>query len=296
MSKLGKALDRARQERGGFSLGHGTVVHEIDPQKQKNVYQSNTGYKCAGERSMPGFVAEPMTEMDAKPDYTCTSVLDPGRDFPMSQRLVNIIDKAEVRDSYDYLCTQILQRCRKNKWNSIMISSARAGEGKTLTSINLAMTIAREVGRTALLVGANIRNSKICEYMGINEEMKGLTDYLMNGVEVGDLLFSPGMDKMVVLPTGKKVSATSNILGSPRMKFLVDELKTRYPDRYVIFDAPHVLDMPDTLVFSSYVDAVLLVVQAGRTQREDVVRSVQVLKDRGVDILGMVLNKADGIG
>lgn len=296
MSKLGKALDRARHERVGSFSGNETVLQNTVLENQmyfKEAIRESTG---PAAHSRTDFEKDSMISMDTKPAYSTTAVLSPGRDFSMNQKIITLLNRTEMRDSYNYLCTQILQCTRDKKLNSIMISSARQGEGKTLTAINLAMTIAREVGRTALLVGANFRNSKVCEYLGLNENMKGLTDYLMNGAEVGELLFSPGVDKMVVLPTGRKMDADSNILGSPRMKFLVEELKVRYPDRYVIYDGPHVLDMPDTLVFSSYVDTVLLVVQAGKTPREDVLRSVQVLKDRGVDILGLVLNKADGMG
>lgn len=293
MSKLGKALDRARHEKEGFLAFSGSNNSGSSREKLgKALEKYSRDFSDDGGVSLLGDKMEVSLDIEAKPAYTTTKVLSPGQDFPENNRTIRNLDDPVHRDSYDFLCTQVLQRVREKRWNSIMISSANPGEGKTLTAINLAMSIAREVNQTALLVGANFRNPKICEYLGISEDRAGLTDYLVNGSKIQDLLFSPGVEKMVVLPTGRKVSVSANILGSPKMRFLVDELKTKYPDRYVIFDCPHVLDMPDSLVFSSYVDTVLLVVEAGKTQKDDVNRAVKTLSDRGVDILGLILNKA----
>lgn len=293
MSKLGKALDRARHEREGFLPFSGSGNFEPGRGKlDKALERYSRDFSEDGGVSLLAGDKESSSDMDAKPDYTITKVLSPGQDFPENIRTIRNLEDPDVKDSYHFLCTQVLQRTREKRWNSIMISSPSPGEGKTLTAINLAMSIAREVNQTALFVEANFRNPKICEYLGLSADRAGLTDYLVNGSKIQDLLFSPGVEKMVVLPAGRKVSVSTNILGSPRMKFLVDELKTKYPDRYVIFDCPHVLDMPDSLVFSSYVDAVLLVVEAGKTQKSDINRAVKTLTDRGVNILGLTLNKA----
>jgi Mrp family chromosome partitioning ATPase len=99
------------------------------------------------------------------------------------------------------------------------------------------------------------------------------------------------MEHFVVLPAGPAFNGSTDLLGSPRMKELVMELKSRYPDRYVMFDCPCLLGTPDSLVFSSYVDAVVLVVEAGRTKREDIAASLDLLSDRNV--VGVVMNKVD---
>lgn len=293
MSKLGKALDRARHEREGYLPFSGSVNSEPGRDKlDKALERYSRDFSETGDVSLLRSEMETHSDMDAKPDYTTTKVLSPGQDSPENIRTIRNIEDPYIRDSYHFLCTQVLQRTREKRWNSIMVSSASPGEGKTLTAINLAMSIAREVNQTALLVEANFRNPKVCEYLGLSADRAGLTDYLVNGSKIQDLLFSPGVEKMVVLPAGRKVSTSTNILGSPKMKFLVDELKSKYPDRYVVFDCPHVLEMPDSLVFSSYVDAVLLVVEAGKTQKDDINRTVKTLTDRDVNILGLTLNKA----
>jgi exopolysaccharide/PEP-CTERM locus tyrosine autokinase len=204
-------------------------------------------------------------------------------------RLLALLDDPEAVNCYNLLRTQLLEKTRQKVHNTIVITSVVDGEGKTVTAINLAACMAREVKQTVLLVDADLRNPKIHEYLGCTVE-KGLTDYLLNDVPLAELLVNPGLAKMVVLPTGKRLSGSTDILGSPKMEDLVAELKRRYPERYVIFDCPPVLTAPDALIFSSYVDGVILVVEAGRASREQIHKAVEVLEGR--NILGLVMNKS----
>lgn len=200
-----------------------------------------------------------------------------------------IIDSAEneVLDQYNILRTQVLELTRDKGWNSIMVTSVGPGEGKTVVAINLALTLARDALQTALLVDCNLRNPTHCEYMGLNVN-RGLSDHLLDDVPIPDLLVNPGLDNITLLPGGKPITGTADVLGSPKVKNMVRELKERYPERYVIYDCPHLLNMPDALVFSSYVDAVLLVVRSGKTALSDIRDSLKLLSKRNV--LGIVMN------
>ncbi|WP_291321775.1 polysaccharide biosynthesis tyrosine autokinase [Desulfonatronospira sp.] len=287
MSKLHKALDKAREQK---NRGTTSVAFSPDQDRLARAYER-------ASRDLTDQTASPVRSANRKaareegvnPSYTRTQVFTPDARILESNRIMTPSTDPRVKDYYDILRTQVLQRTIPNGWNSLMVTSAHPGEGKTLTSINLALAIARQVQQTALLVGANFRNPRLCSCFGLDEDRTGLGDYLLDSVQVHDILFSPGVDKMVILPPGKNMPAT-DMLGSPRMKNLVQELKTKYPDRYVIYDCPHVLDMPDSLVFSSYVDAVLMVVQAGKTPSQDVQEAVRTLEEQGVNIIGMVLN------
>ena len=117
----------------------------------------------------------------------------------------------------------------------------------------------------------------------------GLEDYLIGQVELPELMVNPGIEKLVVLPACQATSESADLISSPRMQQMVRESKSRYPDRYVIFDCPHVLDMPDALVFSTYVDGVILVVEEGRTSQADIRAAMDMLSD--ANIIGVVLNK-----
>lgn len=293
MSKISKALDKAKKEREIINVSPGIKHLHSEEDKLAKAYEKAASQREKSDSLLYGkspFVKQGHSEI--KPEYRNTKVESIPDRILERFRILTDFSPSQCKDSYDYFCTQVLQRTREKGWNSLMVSSSYPGEGKTLTAINLALSISREVHQTALLVEANFRNPKICTYFGLEEERSGLSDYLVNGSNLSELFFSPGVEKMVVLPTGKKVSSTKNFLGSPKMKDLVQELKNKYPDRYVIYDCPHVLEMPDTLIFSSYVDAVILVVEAGKTPGYDIANAVQTLKDRGVNIVGMILNKS----
>lgn len=257
MSKIEKALERARKKRlAGEGGTHSPVAVEA-PRLQE-------------------------------PAYTCTKVisLDGGR--LEKHRLMTLLDDPEATDCYNLLRTQVLEKTRKKVHNTIVVTSVLDGEGKTVTAINLAVSMAREVKQTVLLVDTDLRNPKVHHYLGCRVD-KGLSDYLLNDVPIAELLINPGLAKLVVLPMGKRLPGSTDILSSPKMENLVAELKHRYPERYVIFDCPPVLTAPDTLIFSSYVDGVILVVEAGKTRRDQIHKAVELLEGR--NILGVVMNK-----
>ena len=204
---------------------------------------------------------------------------------------MTLLDNPEVMDCYNLLRTQVLHRTRPKGHNTIMVTSVVDGEGKTITAINLAVSIAREVKQTVLLVDTDFRNPTVHHYLGCNTD-QGLSDYLRQDAPIAELLLNPGLAKMVVLPAGRPFHGSTEMLGSPKMEKLVEEMKRRYPERYVIFDCPPILAVPDTLIFSSYVDGVIMVVEAGRTPKEQIRKAVELLEGR--NIVGVVMNKAEG--
>jgi len=170
-----------------------------------------------------------------------------------------------------------------------MITSALPGEGKTLTAINLSLTFAKEYNQTVLLVDSDLHKQNVHERLGFESD-RGLAEYLLNGTALADLIVWPGVEKFTVISGGKTVMASSELLGSPRMKDLVKDLKSRYPDRYVFFDVAPVLAGADALAFAPQVDYIILVVQAGSTSMEDAKLALDLLPRNKV--LGVVLNRA----
>jgi capsular exopolysaccharide synthesis family protein len=192
-------------------------------------------------------------------------------------------------DAFKILSTQISQRLRANKWNTLAVTSANEDEGKTLISVNLAITLAMRFQQTALLVDADMRRPGVRGAFGL-EPGPGLSDYLLADTPIEQLLIHPGIEGVVLLPGGTPLSNSSELLGSRRMAELVQELKSRYRSRIVLFDLPPLLLGADVLAFAPCVDAALLVVEEGRTREEDVTRSVELLS--GTHLLGTVLNKS----
>jgi exopolysaccharide/PEP-CTERM locus tyrosine autokinase len=199
-------------------------------------------------------------------------------------------DKGPFVDAYKILRTQVLHRLRENNWNVLGITSPGHGEGKTLTAVNLAVSLAMETSQTVLLVDADLRSPSIHEVFGL-EDCPGLADYLLDDQPVEDLLVHPGIGSFVLLPAGRAISNSTEILTSPKMLALVEEFKNRYPARIVIFDLPPLLHTADVLAFSPYTDALLFVVEEGKTTAEQLQRALLLVKNSR-PVLGTVLNKA----
>jgi Mrp family chromosome partitioning ATPase len=146
-----------------------------------------------------------------------------------------------------------------------------------------------ETTQTVLLVDANLRSPSIHDVFGL-KDCPGLADFLLDDTPVEDLLIHPGIGRFVLLPGGRAISNSTEILTSPKMLALVEEFKHRYPSRVVIFDLPPLLHTADVLAFSPYTDALLLVVEEGKTTVEDIQRALLLVKDSR-PVLGTVMNK-----
>ena len=195
--------------------------------------------------------------------------------------------EAEV---YKVLRTQILQHTKEKGGNTIMITSALPGEGKTLTAINLAFTFAKLFEQTVLLVDADLKQQAIHQTLGFSSDV-GLIDYLVGEKSVMDLIVWPGIDKLTLISGGRTVHESTEFLGSNKMRELVTDMKTRYPDRYVLFDVPPILSGADTLDLVPLVDHVLMVVRHGATPIDDVRKAIELIPQEKV--IGFVLNRHD---
>jgi len=191
-------------------------------------------------------------------------------------------------ESYKVLRTQVLQLTKEKAWNAIMVTSALPREGKTLTAINLAFAFAKEFSQTVLLVDCDLRQQKIHEYLGLASD-RGLIDYLGENRPIKDILIWPGVEKLTLISGGRRIRESAELLGSGKMKALVAEMKTRYPDRYLVFDVPPILAGADVIGLASFVDCILIVVEAGKTSIRDIRKAFDLMPREKV--LGFVLNR-----
>lgn len=189
---------------------------------------------------------------------------------------------------YKLLRTQVLQRMERIGTNALAVLSPTNGDGKTLTAINLAIAIATEEARTALLIDFDLRNPCVHRHLGINPEL-GVEGCLQGQIAVRQAMVKlEGYERLTVLPARHAIEASSELLTGQRAAALVAELRSRYPNRILVFDIPPVLQADDALAFTRNVQAGLMVVREGVTRREDVVRSIEMLRD--LSIVGTVLN------
>lgn len=240
----------------------------------------------------------PLTAGPAAPlgeiTYTVTRTVAVDLEHLKRQRLLTGNQEDPVGEAYKLLRTQIVQRTRLDNKNLLMLTGPHPGEGKTLTAVNLAVSLAQEVDKTVLLVDADLRRPTVHNYFGLPPG-PGLVDYLTGEKTIPELLVHPeGFAKFVLLPGGRPVAEAAELVSSPMMAELVEELKHFYPDRYVLFDLPPLLSYADALAFAPLVDGIILVVEQGKTTREDVQRCLELLKD--FPVLGTVLNKVSDQG
>lgn len=238
-----------------------------------------------GNGSIPGRFDAPIP---APIVYTQTRTVAIAPSVLRERRIVAVLEAGPFSDAYKILRTQVTQRMRENGWNMLGVTSPGAGEGKTLTAANLAVSLAMELNQTVLLVDADLRHPSLHMVFGLAAG-QGLVDHLLDHTPVADLLIHPGIQRLVLLPGGRSVTGSSELLTSPPMRAFIGDLKHRYASRIVLFDLPPLLNGADVLGFAPLIDALLLVVEAGRTQVEEVERSLTLLS--GIPIVGTVLNK-----
>ena len=190
-------------------------------------------------------------------------------------------------EEYRKLKTAVLRLTKGEFLNLIMVTSPLSGEGKSITSINLAMTMAQELNQTVLLVDADLRRPALQQYLNL-KPAAGIADCLADHMDVGDAIVKTGVPKLSFLGAGKQVNNPAELLSSYRMKDLLAELKNRYRDRYVIIDTPPVLPFAETRALCTMVDGVLVVAREGASSLQDIRDALESLT--GGFLLGMVFN------
>lgn len=179
---------------------------------------------------------------------------------------------------------------QENHNNLVMITSSVPSEGKSFNAINLAISIAMELDRTALLVDADVAKPSLAKYLDFQAE-KGLVDFLVDDdISLSDVLLKTDLPKLSILPAGKQHHYSTELLASERMKILLDELSTRYHDRVVIFDSPPVLATSESHVLASQMGQVIMVVEAVKTSQSVLEESLSVIQNS--NITGLILNKS----
>lgn len=181
---------------------------------------------------------------------------------------------------------------RPNRANLIMVTSAVAGEGKTQTSLNLAISIAMELDHTVLLVEADVLRPSALARVGV-QASHGLLDLLETpNTELPDVLLRTNIAKLTLLPAGTASSRSTELLASDAMDQLLSELASKYPDRVIIFDTPPLLPTTESRVLASRMGQVVLVTEANKTPVSLVKQAYATVENHPV-VLGL-LNKYRG--
>jgi exopolysaccharide/PEP-CTERM locus tyrosine autokinase len=186
---------------------------------------------------------------------------------------------------------QNLVRLTKKKGfqNTIVITSGTVGEGKSVTSTNLAISLAQEFDHTVLLVDADLRKPSCHELLCMDQEY-GLSDCLLEGSDVSNAIIRTGIGKLSFLPAGTPMANPGELLGSQRMAKLLREMKERYSDRFLIIDTPPVLPFAESRILARLADMVVLVVREQRLSKYELGETLEALN--GANVAGAVFTQA----
>ena len=222
--------------------------------------------------------------------YKNTSVVKLDQACLEKHRIVSHAKNNLYTNIFDSLRTQVLLKMEENNWRTVAVVSPTPASGKTFVAINLAISIAHQPQKTAILVDLDLRRPKVATYLGLHAE-KSMNDYLQGNAQVKDVMVSPSIPRLVVIPTMRPVAKSAEILSSNKVVNLIQDLRDRYDSRIVIFDAPPVLNSDDAMVLIPQVDCFLLVIANGMSSKSEIEETMYHLPQE--KLLGVVLNKAD---
>jgi protein-tyrosine kinase len=171
--------------------------------------------------------------------------------------------------------------------NTVLVTSAVPSEGKSITALNLAISLAQEYDHTVLLIDADFRRPSIHRYLGI-EQGKGFSDCLLGEAQIGEVIIPTGIGRLSVITAGREVPNPVELFASQKTEAMIAEMKSRYHDRYLIFDSPPVLPFAEARTLAHLVDGVLFVVKEQLASQKNVREALDALK--GSSLLGMVYN------
>jgi protein-tyrosine kinase len=178
--------------------------------------------------------------------------------------------------------------------NLVMITSSLPKEGKTFCTINLAISLAMEMDRRVLLVDADVLRPSVSGALGIRLAEKGLMDVLLDGIDLSDVLCNTNIEKLSLLPAGRRHSHASELLASDAMRAMLKEMAERYSDRIIIFDSPPLLATTESCVLAGLMGQVLVVVEAGQTTEATLREALGRIESNNV--VGVMLNKGAPLG
>jgi exopolysaccharide/PEP-CTERM locus tyrosine autokinase len=176
-----------------------------------------------------------------------------------------------------------------DRGNVIMVTSALPGEGKTYTSINLAISMTAERDRSILVIDCDVVKHSLSTMFGLDDR-KGLIDVLLDPeVTIDDVIVSTDISSLKIIPAGSASNFSTELLASDQMGQIMDEMAGRYTDRLLLFDSPPLLMTSQSVILAGHAGQILIVVEEGVTPKKAVIEAISKLDES--KIIGTVLNK-----
>jgi capsular exopolysaccharide synthesis family protein len=191
--------------------------------------------------------------------------------------------------AFRILRTRLLQRAKISGWTTVGITSASPDDGKTLTALNLALSLARDDNNSAVLLDLDMRNPSVYAALGVRAPHY-LREYFEGQITADQMFVSIGVDNLALAGNESGTDRSSELLSSPRFEELVAHVRGAIDNPIVVVDLPPVLNTDDALVLAPRLDAILLVTSEGKTDRQDLQRAADLLAE--FNFAGYVLNRS----
>lgn len=300
MSIIEKAVDslqdRAKSEQAGGELecdrAQGHVADTVQRAARKqNPFAAEHDPTELGQQGSPGSAAAPATGGGREP------ITIPFDSLQQRGFLTPAIPRSGIAEEYRTIKRPLLVNIAghsavpiKNA-NLIMVTSALQGDGKTFSSINLALSIAMEQDKTVLFVDADTAKAEAGAVLGVPSGSPGLIDVLEGkGVSVSDVILRTNVEKLRILPAGNVHARSNELLASDAMRRLTLELSERYSDRVIVFDSPPLLLTTEAGVLANLMGQIVFVVGAEVTPQHAVTQAMEHIGQEKT--VGLLLNRA----
>jgi len=294
LGKIYDALEKSKEKHNASVAVHEThdaaesakADRTDETKKPLSLYR---GVKVPDVSGNPLKTVENLKQADKAASMVKTDVLYD--DNHIDKNMVTLLRPQSFEaEQFKILRTNLLFPSSGKSPRTIMVTSTVPDEGKSMIAANLAVSIAQSIQEFVLLIDCDIRRSCIHTQFGFGD-VPGLSDHLSKGIPISSLLLKTKINKLSILPAGSLAHNPSELVSSQKMSRLLQEVKYRYSDRFIIIDSPPPKLTAETSALSRQVDGVLLVIEYGRTSREMVSDLVNTIgKEK---IIGVVFNKLD---
>jgi len=264
-----RALEKLRQGIAPTVQGSSRIAHD-SPAKQSSPAAHVLG------ATLPAF-----------PVVNCSHAVAIAHRILVPDTLAGVNDR--VAAAYRMVRTRILHRCRSNGLKTIAITSPGAGDGKSVTALNLALSLARDPTVNVFLLDLDMRSPSMCRYLGVQPPVE-LLAYFQGSRAASEVFFSLGPKNLALTGSLVSTDAASELLGSGRLEGLLSYINSLCPNAIILLDLPPVLVTDEALLLAPRLDATLLVVAEGRTRRDSLARAVGLLAE--FKCVGVLLNRA----
>ncbi len=274
MSKIEKALNKAR------TSGSLRVVSPQPVSSEKMPEEASASSNVTALIEQRAISSEAIAHMQEKAPLSKQALAHNRVIYP------EIGENGTVR-AFREIRTKIIQKSQGRNC-VIMVTSVTGGGGSSFVSLNLGVAFAFDAGKTALLLDCNLKNPSLHRLFGPGS-FQGLTDYMENSeMDIADIIHPVGIERLRVIPAGGEREIPAEYFTSLKMKRLLDSIKQRYRERYILIDAPPMTESADTQILAELCDYAVLVVPYGRVTDAQIDACIKALGDK--KLVGVVFN------